>query len=124
MDEFRKVWFARIETKEQCMEIIRHISILYLVYSIFIAVTFLFTGSGILLQGIIFALLALALRKWKSTFVSMGLMVVTFLFLVTGILQIAGVLEFTRPNILILAVLVWASYRAVRSTMMLAGSGL
>ncbi len=121
MDEFRRVWFAGIETREQCMEIIRHVSILYLVYSIFIAVTFLFTGSGIIVQGIIFALLALALRKWRSNFISIGLLVATLFFLATGILQIAGVLELKRPNVLILTILVWAAYRGVRSTMMLSG---
>lgn len=116
MEEFKSVWFSAIKTREQCMEIIRHISILYLVYAVFIAVSFLLTGNGILIQGIIFALLALALRKWRSPLIAIGLMSATLLFLVLGILQIAGVIEFTRPNVLILTILVWASYRAVIST--------
>lgn len=98
------------------MEIIRHISILYLVYSVFIAASFLLTGNGILIQGVIFALLAIALRKWKTPLISIGLMSATLLFLLLGILQIARVIEFTRPNVLILTILVWASYRAVIST--------
>lgn len=116
MGEFKSVWFSGIETKEQCLNIIRHVSILYLVYSVFIAFSFFLTGSGFLLQGIIFALLALSLRKWQSRTVSISLLVLTFLFLVLGILQILGYMEFARPNILILLVLIWASYRAVLST--------
>lgn len=116
MGELKSVWIAEIVTEQQCLEIIRHISILFLIYSVFVAVTFLVTGSGPLVQGIIFAVLAVALRKWKSVKVSIGLLVVTLIFLITGVLQIFGILEFTRPNLLILAILLWASYRVLLAT--------
>lgn len=116
MEELKSVWFAKIETEQQCLEIIRHISILFLIYSVFVAVTYLLTGSGPLVQGIIFAVLAVALRKWKSPAVSTALVLASVLFFVHGVLQIAGVIDFSRPNILILIVLAWGAYRAFLST--------
>lgn len=109
MEELKSVWFAEIGTEQQCLEIIRHISILFLIYSVFVAAAFLITGSGPLVQGIIFAVLAVALRKWKSPAVSTALVLATVLFFVHGVLQIFGILEFIRPNLLMLAILIWAS---------------
>lgn len=116
MNEFRSVWFSDINTREQYEDIIRHVTILYLVYSAFKALSFFVTGSGLLIDGIIFALLALALRKWKSFEVSVLALVLTLVFLVLGILQLSGVVQLPRPNILLLVILAWASYRAVVGT--------
>jgi|GEM_PF-5534936 len=116
MDEFKSVWFSDIETRQQCADIIRHVTILYLVYSAFKAMAFFVTGSGLLIEGITFALLALALRKWQSLQVSALALAITLIFLLLGILQLVGFVQLPRPNILLLVILTWASYRAVLGT--------
>lgn len=112
-NEFKAVWFSPIENDDQCLAIIRNVSILYLIYALLLGFSYFFTGPGAILQGMVFAVLAYALRKYRSLFAAAGLLVATMVFLIIGILHISEIINLFRTNIILLTILVWASYRGL-----------
>jgi len=111
----KNAWFSKIESKEDAIKVIKDSSNGFLVLAaIQFGLGFLI-GMTTIIDGVIYAVLALLLRKFNSRAVAILLLLLSLVaIVVTGINKFGGG-EGGR-NIILAVIMIWASVRAVQAT--------
>jgi hypothetical protein len=110
------VWYGKIETKEEVLKIIKDVSNgFYFFAAIEIVLGYFVIGAGAIGDGVIFAILALLLRKFNSRVVAIILLLLSIGGLVvTGINRFGG--GTGGQNLLLAVMMIWISVRATQAT--------
>ena len=113
-------WYGRIESKAQAEKIIKDISnAFFLVAALQVVVGYFSLGPTTIVDGIIFAVLAALLRRYKNFAVAVILLFISLASIVTTLLSRLGYLERGGKNIFLALIIAWISVRAVQAAVML-----
>lgn len=112
----KNAWFGKIETKEEALKIIKDSSNgFYFLAALQIVIGYFLLGLPAIIDGVIFAVLAFLLRKFKSMVVAMLLLLLSVGgIVVTAINQFGG--GTGGRNIILALIMIWVSIRAVQAT--------
>ena len=107
--------FGRIETKEDALKVIKDTAIAFYVVAALQIVLAFFVGFSVIIDGIIYVVLAFLLQKLNSRVVAVLLLIVTGIGAVFTFMNRFGGGQGGR-NIFLALVMIWASIRAVQAT--------
>ena len=117
--DFKKAIFGKIETKEEARKIIRESSNGFLILGIICIVASFFVeidvGIDVFINGVLFAILALLLKKFNSRTAA-----ILLLLLSIGIVVVTGINKFGGGqggrNIFLALVIAWTGVRAMQGS--------
>lgn len=112
----RNNWFGKIETREESLKIIKDSSNGFIfLAALQIVIGYFLSGLPAIIDGVIFAVLALLLRRFKSILVA-----VLLLLLSVGGIVVTAINRFGGGtggrNIILALIMIWVSIRAVQAT--------
>lgn len=115
----KNAWFGKIETKEEALKAIKDASNgFYFLAVLQITVGYFFLGVLVMIDGVIFAILAFLLRKFNSTAVAVLLLLLTIVgAVVTGINKFEG--GAGGKNVILAVIIILMSVRAMQATIKL-----
>lgn len=111
----KKLWFGKIESKEDAIKVIKDSSNGFLILAaIQIGIGFLI-GTTAIIDGVLYAILALLLRKFNSRVVA-----IIFLLLSSAAIVVTGINRFGEgeggKNIFLAIIMIYVSIRAIQAT--------
>lgn len=118
MADKKSRWFSKIETREDALKTIKDSSWAFL----FVAAlqgalgVLVLQQHSMLLDAAVFAVAALALRRYNSRAAAVVLLVVAFFMAGTTLANRLGIQSGGGNNIFLAAIVVWAAVRAVQAT--------
>ncbi len=117
----KKNLFSRIESRDDALKVTSDASSGFLVMAGIQAVGSIFVGPSILIDAVIWAVLAGMLRAWKSRVVAILLLLMSLGVIVVTILNRMGVTHEGGGNLLLVGLMLLLSVRAVQATFLLRG---
>jgi hypothetical protein len=111
----KNVWYGKIETKEDAKKVIKHSSNAFLVLAVVQIVLGFIADAASIIDGIVYLILALLLKKFNSRVVAIILLSLSLVSaVITGISKFAG--STGGQNILWALAIALISIRAVKAT--------
>jgi hypothetical protein len=113
--------FARIGSRGDALKTVKDTSMVFFFIAALQAGIGLFIAPSIILDAILFAVLAGILLKWRSRISAVLLLLLGSGALVMTVLNIFGITAMGGTNIILATIIVWAAIRAVEATFKLHG---
>jgi hypothetical protein len=113
--------FARIGSRDDALKTVKDCSMVFFVIAALQAVLGFFIAPTIIIDAILFAVLAGILLKWRSRISAVLLLLLGCGALVMTVLNIFGITAMGGTNIILATIIVWAAIRAVEATFKLHG---
>jgi hypothetical protein len=113
--------FGKIESREDALKIVKDTSMVFFAIAALQVALGFFIAPSIILDAVLFAILAGILLKWRSRVSAVLLLLLGSSALVMTVLNFAGVTDAGGTNIILAIVIVWAANRAIEATFKLHG---
>jgi cobalamin synthase len=113
--------FAKITNKDKALKIIKDSSIGFFFVAALQAMLGFFIAPSLIIDGILYAVLAAILLKWKSRVAAVFLLLLCGAALVMTVLNKAGEAAKGGNNIFLAIIIFWVAIRAVEATFKLHG---
>ena len=117
----KKGWFAKIETKDDALKVIKDTSIAFFVVAGIQGGIGFFIAPALIIDAVLIAVLAFILMKWKVRMAAVLLLILASIMTVTTFLNKAGVISDGGSNIILALIVLWAAVRATEATFKLRG---
>jgi hypothetical protein len=123
MEEKKKftILFAKIENKDDALKIIKESSMAFFFIAVLSAALCYFIAPSMIMDAVLYAILAGILLKWKSRTAAVLLLILGAAAVVMTILNKVGVTSEGGNNIFLAAIIFWAAIRSVEATFKLHG---
>ena len=113
--------FSKIESKDDALKTIKDCSMGFFFIAVLQAVLGYFIAPSLIIDAVLYAILAGILLKWKSRIASVFLLLLGGAALVMTVLNKAGVTSEGGNNVILAVIIVWAAIRSVEATFKLHG---
>ena len=111
----KNAWYGKIETKEDAIKVIKDSSNGFLLLSAIQMALGFIIGIETVIDGVIYLILALLLRKFNSRVVAIILLLLSLVsIVVTGMNKLGG--GAGGRNVLLSLIVTWVSIRAIQAT--------
>lgn len=117
----KKGMFAKIETKDDALKVIKDTSIGFFVVAGIQGGIGFFIAPALIIDAVLMAVLAFILMKWKARTAAVILLVLASIMTITTFLNKAGVISEGGSNIILALIVLWAGVRATEATFKLRG---
>lgn len=114
-------WFAKIETKEDALKVIKNTSIGFFVVAGIHGVSGFFLTPALFIDAVLIAVLAYILMQWKVRTAAVILLILACIITITTFLNRAGGISKSNSSILLALIILWAGVRATEATFKLRG---
>jgi hypothetical protein len=123
MEEIKKKssMFAKIESRDDALKVIKDASIGFFFIAVLQAGLGFFIAPSLMIDAVLYAILAGVLLKWKSRIAAVLLLLLAGGALVMTFLNMIGATAMGGSNIILGLVILWAAVRAVEATFRLQG---
>lgn len=120
-DKPKQGWFAKIETREDALKVIKDTSIGFFVVAGIHGAAGFFLTPALIIDAVLIAVLAFILMKWKVRTAAVILLILACIITISTILnKVSGTSKSVSSIILSLCIL-WAGVRATEATFKLRG---
>ena len=113
--------FAKIKTRDDALQTIKDTSIGFFFIAAFQAGIGFFIAPSLMIDAVLYAILAGVLLKWKSRIAAVLLLLLGVGALVMTFLNLVGVTAQGGNNVILGLIICWAAIRAVEATYKLQG---
>lgn len=113
--------FAKIESRDDALKVIKDTSIGFFFIAVLQAGLGFFIAPSLMIDAVLYAILAGVLLKWKSRIAAVLLLLLAGGALVMTSLNMIGATAMGGSNIILGLVILWAAVRAVEATFRLQG---
>ncbi|MCD4802604.1 MAG: hypothetical protein K8R16_06645 [Anaerolineales bacterium] len=113
--------FAKIESRDDALKVIKDASIGFFFIAVLQAGLGFFIAPSLMIDAVLYAILAGVLLKWKSRIAAVLLLLLAGGALVMTFLNTIGATAMGGSNIILGLVILWAAVRAVEATSRLHG---
>ena len=113
--------FAKIESRDDALKVIKDASIGFFFIAVLQAGLGFFIAPSLMIDAVLYAILAGVLLKWKSRIAAVLLLLLAGGALVMTFLNMIGATAVGGSNIILGLVILWAAVRAVEATFKLQG---
>lgn len=113
--------FAKIESRDDALKVIKDASIGFFFIAVLQAGLGFFVAPSLMIDAVLYAILAGVLLKWKSRIAAVLLLLLAGGALVMTFLNMIGATAMGGSNIILGLVILWAAVRAVEATFRLKG---
>ena len=124
MDKKKIGLFTKIKNKDDALKIIKDSSIVFFFVAALQAGLGFFIAPSLIIDGILYAILAAILLKWKSRIAAVFLLLLGSAALVMTVLNKIGVTAEGGNNIILAIIIFWVAIRAVEAAFKLHGKFL
>ena len=114
-----EIQLPKIESREDALKAIKDVSTAFFVLAAISGALAAFFMPVVLIDAVLYAILAGLLRAFKSRVVACILLLVVVSALVTSILTSFGIIHVGGKNILLGVIAFWAAFQGVRATFLL-----
>jgi hypothetical protein len=112
---------SKIESREDALKVAKEVSTAFFVLAAVQGAIGAFIMPSMIIDAILYAVLAAMLRMWKSRVVAVILLLLATASAVTTVLTKFGVAELGGGNIFLAGAVLWAGIRGVQATFLLRG---
>ena len=113
--------FAKIVSREEALKTVKDSALAFLFVAVLQAAIGFFIAPSLIIDAVIFAILAGILWKWSSRVAAVLLLIMSGIVMVTTVITKLGIAAAGGSNIFLAIIILWVSIRAVEATFKLHG---